>query len=186
MSFSLLASCADKDTIPENDDIILEYDDSHERKADESIDYFFSLLTEKGYSNYILAFPPEYLRGYQLELGYDDATFKEALDNATYAFHSNRDVTYGGLEYHIEYELVEEKEWEILDATDLIGDLREYCYMKTSSITNVVDKTYFVRTYGLDTEMGDIYSEETSNEVVTMLYIEGEGWYVSPTELQLP
>ena len=162
------------------------YDPRFDNTVEDAAACYYSLLTEDGFGNYLLAFPTEFVDGYQNELGYDDATFEEAINNATYSLHVNRDEKYSGYEFHIEYNHIDEEEVTGQEMLTLLDDLSNYCYMTKSTIERVVKHTYDVVTYGYDPENDQVYSHEQENEVLTMLYITGEGWYVSPTNFELP
>lgn len=163
----------------------------HDTRFDNTVEdaaaCYYSLLTEDGFGNYILAFPTEFIDGYQHEaLEYDDATFDEAIKNATYTLHVNRDEKYMGYEFHINYSHESEEEVTGNERLALLEDLETYCYMTKSTIEKVVNHTYNVETYGYDPVNDETYSHEQKTEVLTMLYITGEGWYVSPTNFELP
>ena len=185
-----LASCTNQPTeTPETpDDIIIEpeYDSRFDNTVEEAAACYLSLLTDDGFGNYLLAFPEEFVDGYQASLEYDDATFQEAIDNATYSLHANRDDKYMGYEFHIDYSHVEEREITGEEKSTLIKDLSNYCYMTPSTIEKVVEHTYNVETYGLDVTTDEIYSMEQENKKLVMLYITQSGWYVSPTNFELP
>ncbi len=184
------ASCADEPdaTVTPNDTQVEEpgYDPRFDSKVEEVADCYFSLLTEDGFGNYLLAFPTEFVEGYQKELEYDDATFEEAINNATYTLHVNRDEKYAGYEFHIEYNEIDHKEVSAEDAAALIKDLSMYCYMTPSNIEKVMEYTYDVVTYGWDPDNEQRVMEEQENKKLTMLYIKEEGWFVSPTNFELP
>lgn len=166
--------------------IIDGYDTRFDNTVEDAAACYFSLLTEDGFGNYLLAFPDAFVKGYQSELEYDDATFEEAINNATYTLHVNRDIQYDGAEYNIEYSLEGEREIEGTEKDAIINDLVKYCHMASGNIERVVEYSYYVRTYGVVLDSGDIVMEQEDTEKLTMLYITGEGWYVSPTEFQLP
>lgn len=185
----LMVSCGDKpvnDTEATDVTKLPDYDTRFDNTVEDAAACYFSLLTEDGFGNYLLAFPEEFIKGYQNELEYDDATFKEAIDNATYTLHVTRDSKYMGYEFHIEYDYLSDTEITGEEKSALLKDLAAYCYMTESTIEKVVEYTYDVVTYGLDTETDEIFMEEQENKKLTMLYITGEGWYVSPTNFELP
>ena len=193
MLFAMVSCKNDTAETPENDEnvIIDENGLIHDPRFDNTVEdaaaCYYSLLTEDGFGNYILAFPTEFIEGYQHQsLEYDDATFEEAIRNATYTLHVNRDEKYMGYEFHIEYNHLSEEEVTGEERLALLDDLANYCYMTKSTIERVVNHTYDVVTYGYDPENDEIYYQEQENDVVTMLYITGEGWYVSPTNFELP
>ncbi|MBR6632794.1 MAG: hypothetical protein IKL05_00650 [Clostridia bacterium] len=187
VALCVFTACADKPVETVTPDNLDEgYDTRFDNTVEDAAACYFSLLTEDGFGNYILAFPETFIKGYQRELEYDDATFEEAINNATYTLHVNRDIKYDGAEYHIEYSLEGEREIEGTERDNIVNDLAKYCYMPSGNIEKVVEYSYLVHTYGVVQDSGDIVVEEDYTENITMLYIAGEGWYVSPTEFQLP
>lgn len=151
----------------------------------ESVACYYSLLTELGFDNYILAFPAEWRRGYQELLEYDDATFAEAIANATESFHAQRDVDYEGAEFHIEYSLVDERAIEGEEFDSLVKELVDYCFMTKSTIEKMKEQTYSVHTYGLTAD-GILVNSQTVEEKLYLVFIKDDGWYVSPHEYTLP
>lgn len=184
------AACSDKpdETVTPNDiqNEVPGYDPRFDNTVEDAAACYFSLLTEDGFGNYLLAFPTEFVDGYQKELEYDDATFQEAIDNATYTLHVNRDEKYSGYEFVIEYDYLSHTELAMEDAASLIKDLSAYCYMTPATIEKVAEYTYDVVTFGWDALNEQRVMEEQENKKLTMLYITGEGWYVSPTNFELP
>lgn len=181
VSLCLLVSCADNTDTPDDNG----YDTRFDNTAEDAVACYFSLLTEDGFGNYLLAFPTEFVEGYQSELEYDDETFKIAIDNATESLHINRDETYQGAEYNIEYTLVTEKELDEKEKKDIISDLVNYCYMTENTIEKVAEQVYEVHTYGV-TESGEKIMEQTYNKILNLVYIKEDGWYISPNEFELP
>lgn len=163
-----------------------EFDTRFDNTVEDAVSCYFSLLTEDGYGNYILSFPEEFIRGYQhIALEYDDAQFKEAIDNDIYSAHANRDEKYMGNEFHIDYKYISDVEVTGDKKEALISDLVNYCYMSRSSIEKVVEYTYDVQTYGINVATDEVYNHEQENKKLTLLYISGAGWYVSPTNFEL-
>ena len=153
--------------------------------AEESVACYYSLLTEDGFGNYILAFPTEWREGYQAELEYDDETFDEAIRYATEALHAQRDEDYGGNEYHIEYTFKGERKIEDKELKNLIDELVEFCYMSRDSILGMKAQTYTVHTYAVAGD-GTYVNEQTVDEELYFVEVKDEGWYVSPHEFKLP
>lgn len=154
--------------------------------TEEAVACYYSLLTEDGFGNYVLGFPPEWRKGYQDLLGYNDEEFEEAMNNATYTLHVNRDFDYQGAEYKIEYELVGEREVEGDEYDRIMKDLTAYCFMSKGSVEKMIKQTYSVHTYGYFEDTNEVVNENTAEEEICLLYIKGEGWYISPTNFQLP
>lgn len=183
LTFVLLISCA-KDETPKD-----ENEENPEALTntltEEAVACYYSLKTEDGFENYILAFPTEWRVGYQGVLGYDDETFAEAIANGTTTVHNLRDEEYQYSEFHIEYELVSERAIEGEEYNTLSKELQDYCYMTSSTIEEMMAQTYSVHTYGITTD-GKIIKDETINEELIMLYITDEGWCVSPHCFDLP
>lgn len=153
--------------------------------AEESVACYYSLLTEDGFGNYILAFPTEWREGYQAELEYDDATFDEAIQNATETVHAQRDYDYDGNEFHIEYAFKSERVVEGKELDNLIKELVDYCYMSKDTIVNMKAQTYTVHTYAIAAD-GTYFNEATVDEELYLVEVKDEGWYVSPHEYKLP
>ena len=186
-----LVACGDEPalepgTVTEEGLIVPEYDTRFDNTVEDAASCYFSLLTEDGFGNYLLAFPEEFVDGYQAILEYDDETFQEAIDNATYSLHANRDDKYMGYDFRIEYTHIDEREITGSERDVIVNDLEAYCYMTPSTIEKVVEHTYDVVTYGLDLDTDEVYSHEQENKKLVMLYITGAGWYVSPTNFELP
>ena len=183
ISLLLLVSCSDEPALPLEGPVI--NDPLTDTTEADSVACYYSLKTEDGFENYILAFPPEWRAGYQGVLEYDDETFATAIHNATETIHSIRDEEYGYSTYNIEYEFVEEREITGSEYQNLTKELADYCYMTRSSITEMKESTYSVHTYGL-TELGEVVNEATELEKLYLVFIEGDGWYVSPHNFDLP
>lgn len=186
-----LVACGDEPaiepgTVTDEGLIVPEYDARFDNTVEDAAACYFSLLTEDGFGNYLLAFPEEFVDGYQAILEYDDETFQEAIDNATYSLHANRDDKYMGYDFRIEYTHIDEREITGSERDVIVNDLEAYCYMTPSTIEKVVEHTYDVVTYGLDLDTDEVYSHEQENKKLVMLYITGAGWYVSPTNFELP
>lgn len=186
-----LVACGDEPaiepgTVTDEGLIVPEYDARFDNTVEDAAACYFSLLTEDGFGNYLLAFPEEFVDGYQAILEYDDETFQEAIDNATYSLHANRDDKYMGYDFRIEYTHIDEREITGSERDVIVNDLEAYCYMTPSTIEKVVEHTYDVVTYGLDLDTDEVYSHEQENKKLVMLYISGAGWYVSPTNFELP
>ncbi len=153
--------------------------------AEESVACYYSLLTEDGFGNYILAFPTEWREGYQAELEYDDETFDLAIRNATETLHAQRDYDYEGNEYHIEYTFKGERKIEDKELKNLINELVDFCYMSRDTILGMKAQTYTVHTYAV-AEDGTFVKEQTVDEELYLVEVKDEGWYVSPHEYKLP
>lgn len=184
----LLISCADEPNTPvapENSDNESNYDPLTNTTEEESVACYYSLKTEDGFENYILAFPTEWREGYQALLEYDDETFDIAIKNATETVHSLRDEEYEYSEFHIEYEFVSEREITGDEFNTLTKELSDYCFMTRSSIEKMKAMTYSVHTYGVTAD-GIVIKDETVNEELYMVFIPDDGWYVSPHCFDLP
>ncbi len=193
LTLVLFASCTDEKepaSTPDNlgGDVILDdvYDTRFDQTVEEAVACYFSLLTEDGFGNYIMAFPEDFRKGYQADLGYDDKTFDEAINNATELLHAGLDEKYAGAQYIIEYEHRGEEELTGAERDQLVHDIVEYCHMNEGVIEKVVNHTYLVSEYGYDEINDAVVNYEDYEEVLTMLYVTGEGWVVSPNEFQLP
>ena len=151
----------------------------------ESVACYYSLLTELGFENYILAFPAEWRRGYQELLEYDDETFAEAINNATETFHIQRDEDYQGYPFQIEYNLVSEREVTGSELNTLVNELVDYCFMTKSTIEKMKAQTYSVHTYAVADD-GTLVNDQTVEEEIYLVFIKDDGWYVSPHEYTLP
>lgn len=183
----LLVSCAKETPIvdnPENADEESAYDPTNTTE-EESVACYYSLKTEDGFENYILAFPSEWRRGYQAVLEYDDETFDIAIANATETVHSVRDEEYENAEFNIEYELVSERDITDDEFITLTTELSDYCYMPLGTVAKMKAQTYAVHTYGI-TAGGEIIKDETIKEELYMVFINNDGWYVSPHNFDLP
>ena len=184
----LLVSCAEEPQTPEtpeNADAENAYDPLTNTTEEESVACYYSLKTEDGFENYILAFPTEWRKGYQALLEYDDETFDIAIANATETVHSLRDEEYEYSEFHIEYEFVSEREITGDEYNTLTKELSDYCYMTLSTIEAMKAQTYSVHTYGVAAD-GTLIKDETVNEELYMVFIKDDGWYVSPHCFDLP
>ncbi len=188
LALLMLVACKDEpaENVNENENEE-NIEESFYNTEEEVIFCYFSLLTEDGFGNYLLAFPEEFRKGYQKDIGLenDSETFDQVIENATYTLHVTRDTQYDGAEYHIEYELDSKIEMTDKEKEALLSDLEDYCHMTLSTIEKVELHRYNVSEYGIDVE-GNIINEQNAVEDINMLYITGEGWCVSPNEFELP
>lgn len=179
-----LTACTDKPEAPISEEGY-KNDPATDAIDSESVACYYSLLTELGFENYILAFPAEWRRGYQELLEYDDETFAEALKNATESLHTQRDQDYEGYPFNIEYELVSEREVTGSELDSLVKELVDYCFMTKSTIEKMKAQTYSVHTYALADD-GSLVNSQTVEEELYLVFIKDDGWYVSPHEYTLP
>lgn len=187
MAFSLLFCSCTKDKEEVEDDIMTEEERIEalfDTKIEESVGCYYSLYTDEGYENYILAFPTKYIEGYQKELGYTDEQFDEAMKNATEVRHNMRDETYEGATYHIDYVLVNEGEFSESYERDILDSLSAFCHIPYGTVSDMKKMSYSVTTYGVDEDTSEIVNEETRLDELCLIYIKGDGWYVSPTHFE--
>ena len=162
------------------------YDSRFDNTVEDAVECYFSLLTEDGYENYILAFPEEFMKGHQALLEYTDEEMEAAIKYDTEKLHINRDEKYGDAEFHIEYTLKETIEVSEERKASIISDLEDYCYMTPGTVKDIVEYKYLVITYGIDKNTGERVLEEEQSVTLALLYIKEAGWYVSPTNFEFP
>ena len=198
LSLSLLISCSEEKKTPTTNAPVeqtpaentegspSDYDSRFDNTVEDAVACYYSLMTEDGYENYLLAFPEEYIEGHKALIEYTDELWAEAIKTDTEKVYANRDEKYGYAEFHIEYKQVETIELSEEEKTTIINDLVDFCYMSASDIEQIVSYKYLVHTYGVDTSTGDIVCDEELGETLTLLYLKERGWYVSPTNCQFP
>ncbi len=184
LTLSVFVACSDEPAkAPVQEGIV--NDPATDAIDSESVACYYSLLTEMGFGNYILAFPAEWRRGYQELLEYDDETFAEAINNATESLHAQRDEDYQGYPFNIEYSLVSECEITGSEFDTLVKELVDYCFMTKSTIEKMKAQTYSVHTYAIAVD-GSLVNSQTVEEELYLVFIKDDGWYVSPHEYALP
>lgn len=153
-------------------------------KIEESVECYYSLYSDNGYENYVLAFPDMYLKGYQKDLDYTDEQFESAMQNATEVRLGMRDELYGDATYHIDYVLVNEGEFSESYEREILDSLSAFCHIPYGTVSDMKKMSYSVTTYGVDEDTSEIVNEETRLDELCLIYIKGEGWYVSPTHFE--
>ncbi len=137
---------------------------------------FFSFFGREGFDSYILSFPNAWIeKKWGEEFTSDRKGFFEKMDVAIAGLAQSRTEDYGET-FEVAYSNILDEKIEGEDFEALKKVLEDYG-VDTSGVTEAVRAHYSVA-YFSDAEKTSMLSE--SKLVLTLFYIKGDGWYVSP------
>ncbi len=179
-AIALMVSCSDEEEekVPEKTPSAEEnYEDMFIQTREDTELSFFSFFGREGFDSYILSFPIEWVeKEWADEISSDRKGFFEKAEEAVEKLAKDRIADYGDtfeVGYsHILDEKIEGDELEALK-TELAG-----YGVTTDLVTEAVRAHYSIAYFSDADKTSKLHS---SSLVLTLFFIKGEGWFVSPS-----